>query len=134
MKEEEIENIHALIVDDDAFMQDLISATLGSIGVGGVKTAGSGPEALEILKSGEPGCDLIMCDLYMPDMDGIEFLDHVNKIGFDGSVILFSGVSRKMLKQAEELAATKNVKILGCLEKPINREDLKDLLCRGEDA
>jgi CheY-like chemotaxis protein len=132
MTDEDIKKLKALLVDDDAFMCELILATLEAIGVSDVKSAGSGQAGLDLLKNHDNGFDLVMCDLYMPDMDGIEFLSHAKEDGFEGNIILFSGVSREMLEQAGRLANAKQIKILGCLEKPIAREDLKNLLSQGE--
>ncbi len=128
MANQGIANLKVLVVDDDAFMLEVISATLNGIGIENVETASSGPDALVLLQKSEPGFDVVMCDLYMPNMDGIEFLDHVKGSGFDGSLILFSGVNPQMLEQAKLLAAAKQINILGCLEKPIAHEELEKLL------
>ncbi len=120
-----------LVVDDDTFMLDVISATLNGIGVTEVETAGSGRDALALIEGGGAAFDVVMCDLYMPGMDGIEFLGHMKETGFDGSLVLFSGVNREMLDQAEKLATAKQIRILGILEKPITQEDLKNLLSQG---
>ncbi len=120
-----------LVVDDDAFMRDLISTTLTAIGVSEVKAVGCGQDALDLLKGSGVGFNLLMSDLYMPDMDGIEFLDYIKESGFEGDIVLFSGVNRKILDQAGKLATAKQIKILGCLEKPISQEDLKNLLIQG---
>jgi CheY-like chemotaxis protein len=128
MTTENFETLKVLVVDDDTFMLDVITATLNGIGVIDVKAADSGRDAIALLDESGADFDVVMCDLYMPDMDGIEFLSHTKDNGFDGNVVLFSGVNRKMLEQAEELALIKQIKVLGSLEKPITQEALKSLL------
>ncbi len=66
-----------LIIDDDRISLSLISKILIK---GGYKTleANNAKEAIELLKASEP-VNLIICDLIMPDMDGLEFLNYICK-------------------------------------------------------
>ncbi len=63
-----------LVVDDDITVQDTLERLLTSRGYA-VKTAGTGEEALDIL-TGQP-CELILTDLQMPGMDGLELLRQI---------------------------------------------------------
>lgn len=65
---------HILIVDDEKFAVDLISARLKSEGFA-VSGANSGEEALKFLKTAKP--DLVILDCLMPDMDGHEVLKNI---------------------------------------------------------
>lgn len=132
MNKRDISKIRVLVVDDDTFMLDVITATLKGIGIEDVKTALSGSDALALLDKGGDEIDVVMCDLYMPEMDGIEFLDLMMASKFNGSVVLFSGVNQQMLKRAGQLAEARQIKILGCLEKPLTEEDLENLLSQVE--
>jgi CheY-like chemotaxis protein len=60
-----------LVVEDDPDQRDAIALALESEGYA-VVTAGSGVEALERLDAGAAPC-MILLDLMMPDMDGIQF-------------------------------------------------------------
>ncbi len=122
------EDLKILVVDDDEFMLDMISATLNGIGIQDIKVADNGNDALNLIGEGETAIDVIMCDLYMPDMDGIEFLNLATNNGFDGSLVLFSGVNQEILEQAGTLASAKAVNFLGCMEKPINQHELMSIL------
>jgi two-component system, chemotaxis family, chemotaxis protein CheY len=66
--------IRALIVDDSSVMRKIVERSLRQAGLDLVMVheAGSGTEALEILKGKE--VDLILSDINMPMMDGLEFL------------------------------------------------------------
>ncbi len=67
-------SIRALIVDDSAVMRKIVERSLRQAGIdlAQVLEAGNGAEALTVLN--ENAGDLILCDINMPVMDGIEFI------------------------------------------------------------
>ena len=69
------ENLKALIVEDNAHMRSLLRALLNSIGIKDISEAAHGGTAVEILR--ERKCDLVLTDLAMKPMDGLEFTRHV---------------------------------------------------------
>jgi CheY-like chemotaxis protein len=85
----------------------------------------SGHDGLAILHDGTPHPDLILCDLYMPDMDGPTFLQHLraNDEWSHIPVALMSG--RDTFETAKE-AVTHGAN--GFLSKPFGLEELDSLL------
>lgn len=69
-----MEKIRALIVDDSSVMRKIVERSLRQAGIelAQVREAGNGAEALGILN--EDSVDLILCDINMPVMDGLEFV------------------------------------------------------------
>jgi two-component system, chemotaxis family, chemotaxis protein CheY len=69
-----MENIRALIVDDSSVMRKIVERSLrqAGIGISQILEAGNGAEALGVLKDNK--VDLILCDINMPVMDGLEFV------------------------------------------------------------
>ena len=67
-------SIRALIIDDSSVMRKIVERSLRQAGIdlSDVLQAGNGAEALSMLKDGP--VDLILCDINMPVMDGIEFI------------------------------------------------------------
>lgn len=63
-----------LIVDDDEESRTTLARVVGSFGVR-VRTARDGEEALEIARAAPP--DLILCDLAMPNMSGVELVTRI---------------------------------------------------------
>ncbi len=116
----------ALIIDDDEMMLDLAKITLNNLGINNIYTAKQGHDALNILDS-DKNINFILCDLNMPQMDGIEFLRHLADRKFLGQIILFSGEDLRVLKTAEIIANQHNLKILGAIEKPIDINKLKKI-------
>ena len=66
---------HVLVVDDDKLMRMLVRAVLEKAGFQ-VSEAVDGATALEYLEAGH-SCDLLVLDLYMPELDGHEVLRRV---------------------------------------------------------
>lgn len=69
-----MDNIQVLIVDDSSVMRKIVERTLrqAGIGIAQVLEAGNGAEALSVLNRTK--VDLILCDINMPVMDGLEFV------------------------------------------------------------
>jgi two-component system, chemotaxis family, chemotaxis protein CheY len=69
-----MDKIRTLIIDDSAVMRKIVERSLRQAGLelDQVVEAGNGAEALAAL--GTQGVDLILCDINMPVMDGLEFL------------------------------------------------------------
>ena len=67
-------NIRALIVDDSSVMRKIVARSLRQAGIdlAEVLEAGNGAEALGLLQGNQ--VDLILCDINMPVMDGLEFI------------------------------------------------------------
>lgn len=118
--------LRILLLDDDAFMLEMLADTIAGLGYAHVHAETDARSALEALPRFRP--DLLVCDLSMPDMDGIEFLRTVAEQGFDGGVILLSGMDSGILRAAEMLAMAQGLTIVGACSKPLSRSALADLL------
>jgi two-component system chemotaxis response regulator CheY len=73
-------NIRALIVDDSSVMRKIVARSLRQAGINlaEVLEAGNGVEALGLLQANH--VDLILCDINMPVMDGLEFIKRLSTI------------------------------------------------------
>jgi PAS domain S-box-containing protein len=77
-----------LIVDDEPRMCDSLEVLLSNEGYE-TRTAYSGQEALKWL--GEDDIDLVLLDIVMPDMNGLEIMDHIREHQLDSLVIVITG-------------------------------------------
>jgi two-component system, NtrC family, response regulator AtoC len=76
-----------LIVDDEANMRHMLSLLLGKAGYT-VETAPNGRDALRSVRQGK--FDVILCDLKMPEMDGMAFLEAAGDLIAETTVIMMS--------------------------------------------
>lgn len=121
--------LNFLVVDDDDFQRMMIVNMLNILGAKSICDSANGKDALEVLRT-EKGIfvDIVLCDLNMPEMDGMEFLRHLGQLKHKASVILISALGEKILKSVAKSTSLHDVKLLGVLDKPINTEILEDLL------
>jgi CheY-like chemotaxis protein len=122
----------ALVVDDDAFSQEFFAEMLGELQVGEIHSASNGRTALRILAGLPRPPDLLICDVFMPDMDGIEFLSELSKNGYSGGIILVSGLDVTMMSIAQQVALDSGLKLLGAYTKPVPMGVLAETLARAE--
>lgn len=117
-----------LLIDDDPFSLALQRQTLQTIGYDRVSTAEGGLQALAMLNSDPDAIDVVVCDINMPGMDGIEFLQQLEASGFNGGVILSSGEGVRILHTVRKLLGSSRLSLLGALTKPASRSSLAGLL------
>ncbi|MBU2533193.1 MAG: response regulator [Alphaproteobacteria bacterium] len=116
-----------LTVDDDAILQQVLKAYFERHGVRRILQAGDGAEAKRLLKE-HPEIELVICDLHMPDVDGVEFIDHLNESGSRAQVLILSSANSTTVAGATALAKAYGLSFIGALPKPVNFEDLRRML------
>lgn len=120
--------IKILVLDDDPFTLKLLTRMLANLGCNSVTACDSGYAALEEIDSPNGHTDLILLDINMPEMDGVEFVRHLVERHYSGSIILISGEGERMLLTAATLVQAHNIPVLGHLHKPVAPEELAALL------
>ncbi|MDD5384044.1 MAG: EAL domain-containing response regulator [Gallionella sp.] len=120
--------IRILILDDDPFELKLLSRVLANLGFAPVITCDNGRAALEQMDHADGSPDLILLDLNMPEMDGVEFVRKLVEHHYAGSLILVSGEDERMLQTAVKLVQAHKIQVLGHLHKPVTPEGLAALL------
>ena len=123
-----IEGLRFLVVEDHSFQRWAMGNTLRGLGARYVFTAGDGRAALEIVRDlGEP-IDIIISDLDMPEMDGMEFIRHLAGAAGSPSLIVVSGLDRALLTSVEMMARAYKVRLLGSIAKPVTNGKLTALI------
>lgn len=104
-----------LVVDDDAMVRSTTEALVASLGYE-VLAADAGKAGLLLLESSS--VDLVLSDLSMPEMDGLEFIRAARDRGFEGAAALITGYGEDAVDSTESSGVDE------ILRKPISREDL----------
>ena len=122
-----------LVVDDDMVVLKQLPTLLAGMGVGEVLTAGSGLEAIMLVGQRVVDLEVVLCDLNMPQMDGVELIRRFGQTGFRGGLILMSGADPQILNTAAKLAELQGLRVLGQLAKPVMPADLAAALTRLQE-
>jgi CheY-like chemotaxis protein len=122
-------SLSVLVVDDDDMQRQFLARLLGRAGIGPLFWATNGRAALETFLQGEP-IDVVVCDLLMPEMDGIEFLRQVSDSGFSPSVVISSGADEDTQREMEDVARAHGLHVLGFIPKPVSVDALLTVLAR----
>jgi two-component system, chemotaxis family, chemotaxis protein CheY len=120
-------DLSVLVIDDEAFMRQLISRVLNDIGIFGVGLARNGEDGLEKVHEIGDRLDIILCDLQMPEMDGFEFVRRLrsSKTVFDPDIPVLIVTGHSDQKHISEAVQTG---INGFLVKPISKANLESRL------
>lgn len=118
-----------LLVDDDPFVLKLLSVQLRTFGPEHMEVVchTSGQAALGLLEH-DKQIGIVFCDLQMPEMDGVEFVRHLVRQCYAGSLVLVSGENSRTRQAVEQLARAHGLHVLGALGKPVTTESLLQLL------
>ena len=122
---EEQDQSTIVIVDDEEIVLTSLSSFLTLETEYNVVTFESPVKALEHIKS--DGCNLVISDYLMPEMNGIEFLSEVRKIKPQIPRIILTGYADK----ENAIKAINEVGLYQYIEKPWNNEDLLIILRNG---
>lgn len=120
--------IKILVLDDEPFMHKLLARMLENLGYAPISACDNGQAALELLDSPNDVPNLILLDINMPEMDGLEFVRRLVERHYTGSLILISGEDERMQQAAEKLAQAHQIAVLGHLHKPATPEGLAALI------
>ncbi len=94
-----------LVVDDNPIVTEALEDVLKRKGYDEVITVNSGKKALQLLEKEKP--DLILLDIVMPKMNGIETLKEIKKIAPDLGIIMMTGLGSTELEyEARQMGVT----------------------------
>jgi len=116
-------SVVVLVVDDDELVRMTLSVLVGSLGYHCL-VAGDGVEAIAVLRS--TPVDLVLTDIVMPGMDGLELLAHIHDHHKDTDVIVATGFHAKA-SYAEVIKAG----AIDFIKKPIDQAELEAKLARA---
>lgn len=113
-----------LVIDDDNTICEVVSALARTMGF----ECSTTKDSAAFLDLVTPDITLILLDLVMPGMDGIEVLRLLGERRCRAQILLMSGVDKRVLETAEKLAHSLRLRVVGHLQKPFPLPDLKAIL------
>ncbi len=116
-----------LIIDDQAGMARAIRSVAETLGFD-CMTVNRAEEATEAFLSYRP--DILILDIVMPEIDGIDVLNEVLLTEIPTRIILTSGYGGSMLRLGEALVQFHQRGQVDILPKPFRREELVELLTK----
>ncbi len=119
-----------LLIDDDPVQLAILASYFYGRGITDTLEATNGISALKIIAEHADKIDLILCDLKMPEMDGIEFMRHLKDSDYDGPIAILSSADRFLIESAEKLAVIHGLNVIGTVRKPMSKEKLDALVTK----
>ncbi len=116
----------ALVVDDSPIELLMTKTLLERLGYA-TRTAGNGHDALDLILEDAP--DVVICDITMPGMDGLELLQQTRALERPPVFIMATG-----LDDAEHAVASLNSGAYGYLTKPLREEQLSRALWDADSS
>ena len=114
-----------LSLDDDEQIGDIVKAVGERAGfdVIAVTSPSAFKEALQVAR-----LDVIVLDLQMPEMDGVEMLRYLADRQTKAAIVLVTGMDERTIASAEQYGAGRGLDIAGTVQKPFTPEELLDVL------
>ena len=118
--------LRVLVLDDDHLLLEVMREMLVACGPCEIALELDARHALARLDEAMP--DVLICDLVLPEMDGIEFLQAAASLGYAGKVILLSALEDEVREAAAELARALGLRVVGSFRKPLTPQQLRHAL------
>ena len=118
-------------LDDDQEICDIVQAIGERAGFAVTVKTSAGPfqESLRLI---DP--DVIMLDLQMPGMDGVQMLRFLADQGVKAGILLVSGMDERTIASAEQYGMSRGLRVLGTLQKPFAPEEMLEKLLFAKAA
>lgn len=120
MTPDDFRKLHVLLIEDEDFMRRLISRMLREIGVTRISIANDGDVGFTMLENHAGDVDIVLCDLEMPKVDGLQFISMVRANKLEGAsstpIIVLTGHA-----EDEVVRGAASLGIQGYLVKPVSK-------------
>jgi two-component system chemotaxis response regulator CheY len=119
-------NLNILVVDDSSVARKIVNKLLKDLGLSKIQEAFDGENALSLITETKEAFDLIISDINMPKMDGIQLLKSLReneneKLKLIPFIIVSAEVEKKTMEKAKEAGVS------AYLNKPLNLSELEEI-------
>ena len=123
-----LSGLRVMVVEDHGFQRRMALRLLAEVGIAEALEAADGRAALEVLQNLPQPPDVVLVDLDMPGMDGVEFIGHVAQHRLARGIALVSALEPALLNTVQTMARAYGLRVLGSIEKPLTADKLQSLL------
>ena len=120
--------LQVMVVEDHGFQRRIALRLLTELGVERALEGADGLDALDVLRRQAAPPDVVLVDLDMPGMDGIEFIGIVAQERLAHSIAVVSAMEPALLHTVQVMAKASGLRVLGCVEKPLTPGKLTTVL------
>ena len=120
--------LRILLVEDHPFQLLATQCLLRSFGFDQLTPVENAEQAIRLMSQSEHPFDLMLCDQCLPDLPGLELVEIASRQRFITSAILLSGLPPAELINLKKQALQRNLPLLGYLSKPLNKDQLEQLI------
>ena len=125
--------LQVMVVEDHGFQRRIALRLLAELGVERTLEGADGLHALDVLRKQPQPPDVVLVDLDMPGMDGIECIGHIAQERLARAVVVVSALDPALLNPVQTMARAYGLRVLGSVEKPLTRDKLETVLGRFEE-
>ena len=123
-------DLSVMVVEDHGFQRRVAMRLLEELGLGRILSAADGRAALTQLEQAATPPDVVLVDLDLPEMDGIEFIGHVASRKLARTVALTSALDPALLNTVQGMTRAYGMRVLGVVEKPLTTAKLAEVLAQ----
>ncbi|MGL4474014.1 MAG: EAL domain-containing response regulator [Shewanella sp.] len=123
---------HVLVIDDSKAILLIVKNILSTFGDFQITVTDDPTKALSIIARNPKRYSLILTDLNMPNIDGMAVLRGLGEIGYQGTVGIISEMEKRIVHLAADIAKGYRLRLIGCIAKPLQPEDLHGLLLKAD--
>lgn len=121
-------HMSVLVVEDHDFQRQVALRLLQQMGTGTALEAADGRSALAVLGQQKHPVDVVLVDLDLPHMDGIEFIGHVARDRLAHAVVVLTALDPALLNTVRIMARASGIRVLGTVEKPLTHAKLNEVI------
>ena len=125
--------MQVMVVEDHGFQRRIALRLLAELGVENALEGADGLDALQVLRRQPTPPDVVLVDLDMPGMDGIECIGQIAQERLARAVVVVSALDPALLNTVQTMARAYGLRVLGSVEKPLTRDKLEGVLSRFDD-
>ena len=124
-------SLRILLVEDHPFQLMATQCLLRSFGFDQLTPVENAEQAIRVMSQCDSPFDLMLCDQCLPDLTGLELVEIASHAGFVKSAVLLSGLPALELEHLKTLAIQRDLRLLGYLAKPLNKEAWIELISQS---